>query len=177
MKSLQNDATFNDAVYQESKDLTEQLCLPQYRKVPRRYDGGGQAHQYEEPKARYRHAYFETLDLAAGEVEKRFDHEDIRTIKEIEILLLKAGNGETVHPLSSLIPRNDIDLERLKIQLSLVHNMIKTANSEDIPVTKGNNVRTIAEAMNRSDIYKSMLSEVNKLLQLYFTFPVTTTTA
>ena len=43
------------------------------------------------------------LELAAGEVEKRFNHEDIRTIKEIETLLLKAGNGETVDSLSSLI--------------------------------------------------------------------------
>ena len=81
LKSLRNDACFDrfyDAIYQDSKDLTE-----------------GRAHQYEEPKARYRHAYFETLELAA-EVEKRFDHEDIRTIKEIETLLLKAGNRETV---------------------------------------------------------------------------------
>ena len=73
--------------------------------------------------------------------------------------------------------KNDIDLEHLKIQLSLVQDMIKTANSESIPVTKVTNVRTIAEAMNTSDIYKTMLSEVNRLLQLYFTFPVTTATA
>ena len=54
------------------------------QKIPRQYDEGGQGHQYEEPKARYRHAYFKALELAAGEVEKRFDHEDIHTIKEIE---------------------------------------------------------------------------------------------
>ena len=129
--------------------------VQRHRKIPRRYDGEGQAHQYEEPKARYCHAYFETLELAAGEVEKRFDHEDIRTIKEIETLLLKAGNGETVDSLSSLIQsylRNDFDLECLKIQLSLVQDMIKTANSENVPVTKDTNVRTIAEAMNMSDI-------------------------
>ena len=55
--------------------------------------------------------------------------------------------------------------------------MIKTANSDSIPVTKVTSIRTIAEAMNTSDIYKTMLSVVNKLLQLYFTFPVTTATA
>ena len=73
--------------------------------------------------------------------------------------------------------KNDINLERLKTQLSLVQDMIKTANSEGILVTKVTNVRTIAAAMNTSDIYKTMLSEVNRLLQLYFTFPVTTATA
>ena len=118
------------------------------------------------PKARYRHAYFETLELAA-EVEKRFDHGDICTIKEIEILLLNASNGETVDTFPSLVQSylsNDIiDLECLKIQLSLVQDMIKTANSDSIPVTKVTSIRTIAEAMNTSDIYK--------------TFPVTTATA
>lgn len=72
------------AIYQDSKDLTEEPYFPRHRKIPRWYDEG-EAHQYEEPKARYRHAYFETLELAA-EGEKRFDHEDIRTIKEIETL-------------------------------------------------------------------------------------------
>ena len=85
LKSLRNDDSFShfyDTVYQECKDLTEEPCLPRCRKIPRRYDDGEPAHQYEEPKDRYRHAYFEALDLAAGEVEKRFDHEDIRTVKE-----------------------------------------------------------------------------------------------
>ncbi len=184
MKSLREEATFNrfyEAVYQESKDLTtKEPSFPRHRKLPRRYDGEGQAHQYEELKAGYRHAYFETLELAAANVEKRFHHKDIRTIQEIETLLLKAGNGETVDSLSSLVQSylgKDFDLKRLKIQLSLVHNMMKTANSESVPVTKVTNVRTIAEAMNTSDIYKTMLSEVNKLLKLYFTFPVTTATA
>ena len=55
--------------------------------------------------------------------------------------------------------------------------MIKTAFIGSIPVTKVTNVRTIAEAMNKSDVSKAMLSEVDKLLKLYFTFPVTTATA
>ena len=51
--------------------------------------------------ARYRHAYFEVLELAAGEVEKRFNHEDADTIKEMEALLLKGGNGEVINISSS----------------------------------------------------------------------------
>ena len=39
------------------------------------------------------------------------------------------------------------------------------------------NVRTIAEGMNQSDIYKKMLAEVDKMLKIYFTIPVTTATA
>ena len=55
--------------------------------------------------------------------------------------------------------------------------MIKNSTMENRPVTRVTNLRTIAKAMSTSDIYRSMLSEVNKLLTLYFTFPVTTATA
>ena len=137
LTSLRNEASFNrfyDGIYEDSKNLTEEPCLPRQRKTPRKYDEGGLAHQYQDPKARYRHAYFETLELAAGEIEKRFDHEDIHTIKEIEVLLLKAGNGEAIDSLSPLIQsylRNDIDLERLKTQLSLVQDSQFRKHSSD----------------------------------------------
>ena len=35
------------------------------------------------------------------------------------------------------------------------------------------NVRTIADAMEESEIYKEMLNEANKVLKIFFTFPVT----
>ena len=38
-------------------------------------------------------------------------------------------------------------------------------------------VTTIAEGMNQSDIYKRMLGEVDRVLKIYFTIPVTTATA
>ena len=39
------------------------------------------------------------------------------------------------------------------------------------------NIRTIANAMLESHVYQRMLTEIDKLLVLYFTFPVTTSTA
>ena len=39
------------------------------------------------------------------------------------------------------------------------------------------NVRTIADALNQSSVVRGMLSEVDKLVQAYFTFPVTSATA
>lgn len=74
------------------------------------------------------------------------------------MLLLKADNGEAVDCLSPIVQsylKNDIDQERLKIQLSLVHDMIKTvtADVQCRPVTEVTNIRTIAEAMNTSTIY------------------------
>lgn len=180
LKSLRNETKFDlvyNTVYHDSRNLTEEPSLPRPRKMPRRLDDGAASHQYQNPKERYRHSYFETLELAVGEVERRFDQADLITIQEIEVLLLRAGNGETIDSIPPVIQSyldKDLDQDRLKTQLSLVCDMIKTASSQ---VKKVTNVRTIAETMNKSAIYKCMLGEVDKLLQLYFTFPVTTATA
>ena len=77
-------------------DLTDEPCLPRHRKAPKRYDGGEPARRYVNPKERYRQAYFEALELAAGEVERRFDQADLNIVKEIEMVLLSAANGEVV---------------------------------------------------------------------------------
>ena len=66
------------------------------------------------------------------------------------------------------------DLERLKVQVPMLPSVIKTSSQTIKQVTS---VRTIVGAMTESDIYKGMLPEIDKLLKLYFTFPVTTATA
>jgi len=69
----------------------------------------------------------------------------------------------------------DVDVERLKVQLCMLPDMIKTALNGTIK--RVTNVRTIADAMMQSEIYQNMLCKVNKILLLYFTFPATTSTA
>ena len=64
----------------------------------------------------------------------------------------------------------DVNVKCLKVQLAMLPDLIKTAFNGTIK--KVTNIRTIADAMIQSDIYKTMLCEVNKLLLLYFTFPV-----
>ena len=95
----------------QASNVTEPPTLPQYRKVPRRFDGGENPHSYEQPKDRYRHIYYEVLELVTGEVERRFNQPDINTIKDLEVLLLRAANGEEYQipeSLSSYI-EGDID--------------------------------------------------------------------
>ena len=53
--------------------------------------------------------------------------------------------------------------------------MFKTAF--DGSIKKVTTLRTLTDALNKSDMYKRMLSEVDKLLKVYFTFPVTSVTA
>ena len=56
----------------------------------------------------------------------------------------------------------------------MLPDVIKTSSLNIKQVT---NVRTIVSAMSERAIYQGMLQEVDKLLKLYLTFPVTTATA
>ena len=182
LKSNRTESKFDlfyEQVIEQSSALTDQPKLPRYRKMPRRFDEGETPHRYVEPNDRYRHIYYEALELVAGEVERRFDQPDLCVIKDLEVLLLSAANGElgegyTSDALSSYI-EGDVDQPRLKVQLKMIPDMIKTAF--DGSIKKVTTMRTLTDAMNKSEIYKRMLSEVDKLLKIYLTFPVTSATA
>lgn len=58
--------------------------------------------------------------------------------------------------------------------LSLLVDVIKEACPE---VKKVTSVQTVCDAMNTKETYTSVLSEVHKLLRLYLTIPVTSSTA
>ena len=110
-------------------------------------------------------------------MERRFDQTDLHIIKDLELLLLSAANGERFQipkALSSYM-EGDVDQACLKIQLLMILDMIKTAF--DGSIKKVTIMRTLTDAMNKSEIYKGMLSEVEKLLKMYFTFPVTSAIA
>ena len=68
-----------------------------------------------------------------------------------------------------------IDPVRLRIQLLMLPDAIKMAHEGTSVTIK--KVRTLADTLNQNTIYKGMLSEVNKVLRAYFTFPVTSATA
>ena len=120
------------------------------------------------------------LELATGEIERRFEQPDFVKIKEIESHLLNAANGKKVEVISELVSKfleNDVNAERLKVQLLMVADMIKIALVDRMAVKEVTNVRTIADAMQQSEIYKGLLTEIDKILRIYFTFPVSSATA
>ena len=182
MNSLRNESKFNnfyEEVLEKSSSLTAEPKLPRNRKVPRRLDEGASPHQYQVPKDRYRHAYYEVMELAAGEVERRFNQSDLHIIRKIEKLLIDACNGAKYTKFDDVMSflKDDVDSERFKVNLSMLPDLIKTAFKDCCRVKKVTSLRTIADAMEQSAIYKDMLSEVDKVLKIFFTFPVTSATA
>ena len=182
-KSLRNEAKFDqfyDQVVADSRELTAEPSLPRKRKAPRRIDDGASPHEYQSPRERHHHLYFEVTELTAGEVERRFLQADIQLISEVETTLLEFSNERmtaSLPPSLQMYISEEFDLEKLKIQLSMIPDMLRTAFDNTSGIKEVTSVRTIATAMNKSEIYKGMLQEVDKLLKLYFTFPVTTATA
>ena len=111
--------------------------------------------------------YFEVTELTAGEVERRFIQKDLSIVHDIESTLIEFANDNTKRCISSdleMYLKDDFELERLKIQLSMLQDAIRTSS---LGIKKVTNVRTIASVMNESTIYKEMLKEVDKLLKLY----------
>ena len=89
-----------------------------------------------------------------------------------------ASNGNVIDSLPDTVVdflRDDIEIDRLKVQLHMLPDLINTALAGNIK--KVTNIRTIVDALVKSEIYQNMLCEVNKVILLYFTFPVTTATA
>ena len=115
--------------------------------------------------------YFEALDYACGEVQRHFVQSDLATVSEIESLLLDASNGKTLTDISPKVQeffRKKIDLSRFEVQLQM---LLKTAYQGSKKLTS---IRTVADALNQSDVVKG---EVDKVLKAYLPFPVTSATA
>ena len=186
LKSKRNEDEFKSfygGIVMASKGLTDEPFLPRYRRAPRRLDDGAQPHRYDSPEDRYRHIYFEVLDLASVEVDRRFDQSDLHVVMETESLQLGAANGEDIPNISKTVVEyfeKKIEPTRLRFQLLMLPDAIKTAHevtSQSVTIKKVTNPRTLADTFNQSAIYNGMLGEVNKLLHAYFTFPVTSATA
>lgn len=70
----------------------------------------------QEPKERYRHIYYEALELVSGEIEVRFDQADFLVIRKLESLLLDVANGKHSQPDQSVLKYLENE-DRFLIQL------------------------------------------------------------
>ena len=117
-----------------------------------------------------------------NELKRRFQQKrglPVAAVIEKTMLAAAGGSLEQV-PDDFQIYKNDLDLARLQIQLQMLPDLIRTRNmklSNDIPIRKVTNVRTLCEVMNEVPMSKGMFSEVLRLIKIFYTIPVTTATA
>ena len=175
-----SDDAFNgffDQLVEEANSLKiGEPKLPRYRKQPKRFEGSS-PHQFDTPKSYFRQVYFESCDLLIGELKSRFEQSSIEPVLAIERLIMKAANnepkGNEISELKESIYREDFDFTVLERQIPVITDVIHQVFPS---VRKVTSIRTVCDALMENS-YKHMLSEVHKLLRLYLTIPVTSSTS
>ena len=72
----------------------------------------------------------------------------------------------------------DIQLDRLSSQLNMLPDLVRTVNDQQhYGIKSVTSIGTILELMNTNTFSKSFLSEVDHLIRIYLTVPMTSATA
>jgi len=116
-------------------------------------------------KEYFQQQYFEACNLMLGELDDRFDQ------PSLSLAVYGVAYEKPLKFLEKSLYGNDLDFWKLKYHLGLIPDAIKVANSSIKKVTE---IRTICNATNTQKVFKTMLSEMHKLLRTYLTIPITT---
>jgi hypothetical protein len=156
--------------------------MPRRRKPPKRIDEGGEVAKYETAAAFYRSIYYEFLDCVINFVKGRFDQQSFEIYACAERLLILAANDENSSDekydleLSkvTLYFEGDLEVPRLQLQLKMLRSAIYVAEGEAHSVT---NLSELVTAMLSLGEARHIFSEINKLLQLLLTVPISSASA
>ena len=100
----------------------------------------------------------------------------------LESILLNAFVSDAIeipeHNIVQLYSK-DIEFDRLKVQLQMLPDLLKTFNSANTSqkVSKVTSLRTIVDLLHSEQCCRRMFSDVLKLLKIVLTIPVTSATA
>ena len=99
LNSMRSDDQFDlfwDLVVLKAEELgVDEPKLPRKRKLPHRYDDGSSSGDFPStPKAHFKPAYFEAIDLITNCIQERFDQPGYQIYRSLETLLVKASKRE-----------------------------------------------------------------------------------
>ncbi len=175
---------FYSRVVEDAKELTSKPVIPRYKRPPKPInEGSTMSHRFDDVESYFRQQYYEALDTASEELQKRFQQTRGMPIAvALEKTLLKASND---HDSGNDIPEEiqlyskDVDMKRLRVQLQMLPDLIRTYNEKHPATTikKVTNLRTLCEVMSDIGSSETLLCEVSRLLHITLTIPVTSATA
>ena len=113
------------------------------------------------------------------ELQDRFDQQEILPpVVALESVAITAANGEdftdSLESLEKSCYKDDFDFSALKSHMTMLPDIVREAYPK---VRKVTSICTVCEAMNSNRTYKLLASEVHKLLKLYLTVPITSSTS
>ena len=117
--------------------------------------------------------FYVAIDAISGSLEKRFLHNDLDVVKQIEKFIISAANNirsnkddiaQRLQHFKSLVY-----FDALAEELADLHFHIKLYNKEsNTPLKKVTKITSVCEILNKKPTSKKCLSEIHKLLQIYF---------
>lgn len=168
----------------QTNEYTSDPVLPRYRRLPKRIDDGVPQHRYTSAKQYFRVQYFEVIDLLKGEISNRFSQTSLAVPKAVEELLISASNSNStdanicVPDIIATTYARDCNIRKLQCQLIMLPDLVSAYKSlQNLSILTVTSVRTVGEMLNSVPMAKTMFSEINVLLRLYMTIPITTATA
>ena len=114
------------------------------------------------------------MDLLIQELHDRFEQKEIiQPVLSTESLANGERHAVELEQFTASVFKDDLSIEKLDRELAILVDVI---NVELPNVKRVTSIRTICEAM-RAHANRQMLSEVHKLLRLYLTIPITSSTS
>ena len=175
--------SFYASMVDQAKEYTDDPVLPRYRRIPKRLDDGAQPHRFTAAQDYYRAQYYEVLDLLGGEISRRFDQDSLALPIATEELLTKAANnveGSDISLPAKIIEAysRDIDMKELGRQLQMFPDLVSAyKSSQHLKLSKITTIHIICDMLQEVPMAREIFCEVDKLLRIYLTIPVTTATA
>jgi hypothetical protein len=160
IESHRTDEAFSELMAKAKETIGDDCDEP---RVPRH-----QSKQFKDPAIYFRQQFFQTLDIVAEDIKMRFNQRQFTLVKNLENTI--TGRLTNVLEIISETYKQDINVALLETQIKLLPAAL--AETEK-PVT----VNSVVNILRQSSAVRRMLSEVDKLVRIYLTIPVTTATA
>ena len=115
-----------------------------------------------------------------SEMKRRFDQPTLTILREIEKLIIDSSNGAMIEPSATFkdMYAADLNIDNLLVQLSMLPDVVRTANKDhQLGIRKVTSINTVCEIFNTCSFPKTMLCDVDQLLHIYLTIPLTSATA
>ena len=147
------------------------------RRPPRLVDDGALLHVHVFPSVEeyYKREYFEEIDIIKGALERRFAQENFLFARQTEELLLNSANAKPINLPERMksIYCNDLDIDKLMVQLCMLPDAVKTTLLDAIPTKQVTRIQTLCQVFNNQPSLKILLSEIHSPVRIYLTIPVT----
>ena len=163
--------------------MTSEPVLPRFKWMPRRYDEGSLPHhRFQDPKSYFRQQYFEAMDIACGELERRsLQRRGMPVTTALESILIKdvmeMEVWRTYWVRSIVFQGNQYSTAKHSAADAPWPAENLQIENPSTPIKSVTSVRTLCDVICDLCSSRSLLNEVSNLLKIVLNIPISSATA